>query len=361
VEAGEDPFDAGGYFIINGTERILILLEDLAPNTIFVQEKGVGPATHIAQLFSESGTYRIPHLIERYKDGLFSLSFTSLKRIPLIIMLKALGLAKDKDILGAIGLDYMHEDIYINLYEFLNIKSATEAIEFIAKTLKLAQMQEQRLQRVEYLLDNLLLPHVGTKKRDRALKAYFLGRMVKKLLLLKEGKIKEDDKDHYMNKRVRLSGDLLETLFRVNLKALVSDMLYIFQRGVRRGKLLPISSIIRTKLLTSRVKSAIATGNWTSNRQGVSQRLDRENGLATISHLQRVVSLLATAQENFKARELHPTHWGRLCPIETPEGKNIGLRKNLALLTEITPQLTDEEVETNLKALEPLGLKRILS
>ena len=85
--------------------------------------------------------------------------------------------------------------------------------------------------------------------------------------------------------------------------------------------------------------------------------MDRTNFLASTSHLQRVVSLLSATQENFAARALHPTHWGRLCAIETPEGTSIGLRKNLALLSEIT----QEEVQENKvkKVLEELGMKAI--
>ncbi len=357
IKLGEDPLDSGGYFIINGTERILVLLEDLAPNTIFVKREKVGPSTLSARIFSASQSFRIPHQLERLKEGLFVLSFSGISRIPFVIIMKALGVTKDKDILEMVGTE-MNEEIYINLFDFITIKTQTDAQEFIAKTMHLALPKDRKLQRVTYVLDNLLLPHLGRTDKARMNKAYFVGRMVKKLLLLKDGKIKVDDKDHYMNKRVRLSGDLLEDLFRTNVKVLINDALYIFQRGVRRGKLLPINTIIRTKLLTQRIKSAMATGKWTANRQGVSQRLERDNIIATLSHLRRVVSLLESNRESFQARELHPTHWGRLCPLESPEGKNIGLRKNLALMASITPEITDKEVNHTLRTLETLGVKK---
>ena len=76
-----------------------------------------------------------------------------------------------------------------------------------------------------------------------------------------------------------------------------------------------------------------------------------------MSHLQRIISPLSASQENFAARELHATHLGRLCPIETPEGTNIGLRKNLALLTQITKSSDEAEV---MKALKNLGLRCII-
>ena len=73
-----------------------------------------------------------------------------------------------------------------------------------------------------------------------------------------------------------------------------------------------------------------------------------------ISHLQRVVSPLSTSQENFEARALHSTHLGRLCPIETPEGTNIGLRKNLAMLCSITQRRDENEL---LEKIKNIGLQ----
>ena len=165
------------------------------------------------------------------------------------------------------------------------------------------------------------------------------------------------DKDHYINKRLKLSGDLFEDLLRINLKTLVQDVMYNFQRLVKRGKFQSIKIIIRDELLSSNIKSSLATGSWTGGRKGISQNIDRTNIVATASHLQRVVSLLTSTQENFEARALHPTHWGRLCPIETPEGTSIGLRKNLAILCNVSQEtMADDKIK---KLLEGSGLKLI--
>jgi DNA-directed RNA polymerase subunit B len=355
IMAGEDPYDTGGYFLINGTERVLVLLEDLAANTIFVQKEKSGPITHSANVYSASDLYKIPHTVERTKEGVLLVTFGSNKRLPLILILKALGLVKDADIASAISVS--DDDVYINLIEAVDIRTEEAAQDKIGQEIGIMMPKEQRVERVQHILDNFLLPHIGTPAELRIAKARYLCAAIKKLLLLKQGKLKKDDKDHYQNKRVRMAGDLLEDLFRQNFRILVNDMLYIFQRGVRRGKVLPLGAIIRTKFLSDRIKSALATGNWTANRQGVSQRLDRENALATLSHLQRVVSLLEAQRESFEARQLHSTHWGRLCALESPEGKHIGLRKNLALLASITPELGIEEAKANLNALTSLGLK----
>ena len=160
-----------------------------------------------------------------------------------------------------------------------------------------------------------------------------------------------------MNKRLKMSGDLLADLVRVNLNILVEDLLYNFQRIVKRGKFPSIKVIIRDKLLTSRIYSSMATGNWVGARKGISQRIQRLNFLDTMSHLQRVVSPLSASQENFDARELHATHLGRLCPIETPEGTNIGLRKNLAILCKTTHKSDEENL---LKQIKSLGANLII-
>jgi DNA-directed RNA polymerase beta subunit len=192
--------------------------------------------------------------------------------------------------------------------------------------------------------------------QDRMPKALNLCKLLRRYILTTKGITSVDDIDHYKNKRVKLAGDLLGDLFRANLKVLIGDLLYNFQRIVKRGKFPSIKVIIREKLLTSRIYSAMATGNWVGGRKGISQRIERLNFLQTMSHLQRVVSPLSSSQENFKAREAHPTHFGRLCPIETPEGTNIGLRKNMSILAQVTNQEEDHQLVPTLKTL---GLKEI--
>lgn len=355
IERGEDPDDLGGYFILNGNERILITVEDLATNKLLVQKNKTGPSKYSAKLFSERGSFRIPHTIEQMKDGILYLSFVRSKRIPIIIIIKALGLTRDEDILNFISEEKQHDDIIVNLFDSVNTKTEEEAVELIAKNMGITQAKDIKMERTREILDKYLLPHIGVKPKDRIYKAYNLCKLIKRFLLVAREGIPAQDKDHYMNKRLKLSGDLLNDLFRVNMRVLVNDILYNFQRLVKRGKFQSIKIIIRDKLLTSRIKSAMATGSWVGGRKGISQNIDRTNHLASLSHLQRVVSLLSSSQENFEARALHATHWGRLCAVETPEGTSIGLRKNLALLCDIsTKTISEDKIK---KSLESLGLQ----
>ncbi|MBU4501956.1 MAG: DNA-directed RNA polymerase subunit B'' [Nanoarchaeota archaeon] len=357
IKHGEDPDDIGGYFILNGNERVLIMVEDLASNKVFINKNAVGPSKYTAKLFSSRGSYRIPHVLEQMKDDMLYLSFTRFKRIPIIAVIKALGLVRDQDITQFIAGDKHYEEIFVNLYDSMDLKTQNDALEFIAKKLRITQPREVKLEKAGYNLDRYLLPHLGITDKDRMLKAYNLCKLIKRFLMVSRGEIPPNDKDHYMNKQLQLSGDLLADLFRMNLRVLVNDILYNFQRLVKRGKFSSVKIIIRDNLLTSRVLSAMATGSWVGGRRGISQNIDRINYLASISHLQRVVSLLNTTQENFQARELHPTHWGRLCAVETPEGTSIGLRKNLALLCNISQE--DAQEDKVKKALEAAGLNLI--
>jgi len=357
IEKGEDPDDPGGYFIINGTEKALICIEDLAANQLLIEKGGTGTSDYVGKFFSERGSFKIPHTIEKLKDGVFYLTFTRVKRVPVIVIIKALGLLKDEEITKFVSQDEVYDEILVNLFEFVDIKTEEEAIDYIAKRIGITQSKEIRVERTKEILDKYLLPHLGTDPKDRMIKAYNLCKFMKKFINTANGKLELDDKDHYKNKRLKLSGDLLGDLIRVNLKVLIGDLLYNFQRIVKRGKFPSIKVIIREKLLTQRIYSSMATGSWVGGRTGISQRIQRLNFLETLSHLQRVVSPLSSSQENFEARELHPTHLGRLCPIETPEGTNIGLRKNLSLLCSISGESDEDEV---LKSMKSLGLKTVI-
>jgi len=357
ISKGEDPRDPGGYFIINGTEKALVKVEDLAPNQLMVERASTGISEFQGRIFSEKGSYKIPHNFEKLKDEIFYLSFTRVKRIPIIGIIKALGIVKDEEIMKHIGLEESSE-VFINLYEFVDIKTEEDAVDFVAKKVGITQSKDIRILRMKEILDKYLLPHIGTEESDRMMKAINLCKYLKKFIMVSTGVLPEDDKDHYMNKRLKMSGDLLADLFRVNIKVLIGDLLYNFQRIVKRGKFPSIKVIIRDKLLTQRIYSSMATGNWVGGRTGISQRIERLNFLQTLSHLQRVVSPLSSSQENFEARALHSTHLGRICPSETPEGTNIGLRKNLALLARVTPEEPEENI---LETLKNLGMEELIT
>jgi len=353
IQNYHDPLDAGGYFIIKGNERVMVMAEDLAENQPFIEENAKKQL--VLKLFSLKGTYRIPTTIIENKEGLFEVSFSRFKDLPAIVLLKALGLTKESDIAKYIGKEI--DSVIVNLYEFVNLATIEDAMMYIAEKTNLQGTKKEILDRVKQRIDSYLFPHIGQNKEDRMKKATTLCKLIKQFLIAKENPKVRTDKDHYANKRVRLSGDLLATLFRVNLGILVRDLQYSLQKSSKRKKFFSIKVLAKSTLFSHRIESSIATGSWTGERSGVTQNMDKTNYLATISQLQRVSSMLESGQENFKARTLHPTHFGRFCPIETPEGTEIGLRKNLALLSKVSTRVEIDE-EKFIETLENIGLNK---
>ena len=353
----EDPLDPGGYFISNGTERVLITVEDLAPNRVLVEKSSrYGRDIEVAKVFSQREGYRALTVVEKKKDGMLMVSLpTTYGQIPLMILLRALGMENDEEIVDVISVDpKMEPYILANIEECANeygITTKEEAIAYLGKKFAGGQAKEYRIKRVEALMDRNLLPHLGNDTMDRLTKAIFMARMGMAVLELALGKREPDDKDHYANKRLKLAGDLMEDLFRVAFTALCKDLKYQIERIHAKGKEIKISSSLRSDVLSQRIHHALATGNWVGGRAGISQLLDRTSNLAVLSHLRRVTSPLTRSQPHFEARDLHSTQWGRLCPNETPEGPNCGLVKNLALAVEISEGSPEKEVENLLKDL----------
>jgi DNA-directed RNA polymerase subunit B len=352
IENSMDPQDFGGYFIINGNERVMVMNEDLAANQPFIEEGRLGLTLRI---FSQRGAYRIPTTISETNEGILEVTFSRLRDVPALVLLKALGMTKEADIAKAIG--YENDCLIVNLYEYAALQDSEDAMMMIAEKAGIQGTKKEIIDRVKQRIDSFFLPHIGLDKDTRKEKAMSLCRFLRMYLKAKENKNIRTDKDHYANKRVKLSGDLMSDLFRVNLGILIRDIQYSLQKVAKRKKFYSIKTLAKSTLFTQRIESAIATGSWIGEKSGVTQNMDKTNMLAVISGLQRVSSVLAGEQENFAARTLHPTHYGRFCPTETPEGTEIGLRKNLAILSRISTAVEFDE-SSLMKKLNEAGLDK---
>lgn len=354
IEVGEDPDGLGGYFIINGTERVLMLLEEVAPNRVIVEEKDKKKIEYSARINSERRGWGQRHTINKKRDGLLTISFANVRKTPLVVVMRALGLETDKEIVESItGEEEYQEEIYANLYE-TDVSDTEEALDYIGKGMNVSE-KEYRKERAGEVIDKYLLPHISQDEKDRLNKAKYLGRCAKKILYVANGFLEPDDIDHYRNKRIRTSSELLEILLRSKLLGrvgLISRIKYNYKKIARRGKVPTINTVVESDMLTGQIQSAFATGLWVGGRSGVSQRLERTNYIKTLSHLRNVTSPLSTQQEHFDARQLHATHWGRLGATQTPEGPTIGLRKYLAVMASISTGLGKENVEKELEKLK---------
>lgn len=345
ISFGEDPLDPGGYFIVNGSERVIMTLEDLAPNKILVEyNQRYDEFIEVAKVFSQRQGYRSLVIVERGRRSILEVSFPSVSgRLNFVTLLRSLGMETDMDIVKSVSdnpeiIKFMLENL-----EESEVSTIEEALEKIGSRVAAGQAKEYQKKRAAYVLDRYLLPHIGVAEKDRYAKALFLSRMAEACFELALGRRGEDDKDHYTNKRLKLSGDLMEDLFRVAFNRLTRDIKYQLERASMRNRELNVVTTVRSDVLTERMIHPLATGNWVGGRTGVSQLLDRTDYMASLSHLRRVISPLSRSQPHFEARDLHATQWGRICPSETPEGPNCGLVKNFAQAVELSKGVDDYE------------------
>ena len=347
IEHGEDPKDPGGYFIINGSERVIVGLEDLSYNKIIVDKETVGGNTVFkAKVYSSIVGYRAKLELVMKNDGLIVARIPgSPVDIPVVTLMRALGLESDKEIAAAVSfVDEIQDELEASFEKTSDVPTAKDAIVYISKRIAPGMLEEFQIKRAETLLDWGLLPHLGKHPENRKEKSQFLGEAACKLLELRLGWIYPDDKDHYGNKVIKFAGQMLADLFRTAFRNLVRDMKYQLERSGQKRGINAVAAAIRPGIVSDKLNNAIATGNWGRGRVGVTQLLDRTNYLSTISHLRRVQSPLSRTQPNFEARDLHATHFGRICPSETPEGSNCGLVKNLALSAIISVNVSSEEI-----------------
>lgn len=353
IEMGEDPKDFGAYFIINGSEKALMTQEVLASDRVLVSEQAQEKIA--AEVISTKGAFKGRVRIQRSPDGMLSVSFpSSPRRLRLFTLLKALGLKQDKEIMDAFPEEKeVQNDVLLNL-ENLAIKDQAEALDRIGKYVAPGQVIEYRLRRAQEVIDAFLLPHIGQLSEHRLAKAYYLTTMAAKAIEKAHGLRGEDDKDHYANKRLELSGKLMEHLFRYAFKYFIKDLKFQVDRTITRRRKLNISTIVRPGAISERIRFAMSTGNWIGRATGVSKFMDRVNYLSPLTDLRKVKSPLDKNRELYEARDVHGTHWGRLCPVETPDGPQCGLVKNLALMSEVTTETSEEGIE---RILKEMGVK----
>ena len=358
---GEDPREVGGYFIVNGSERVIVSLEDLAPNRVLIETDNRGSKpVYRGKVFSTTVGFRARIEMALKAKGEMVISIPGVPvPVPFVVLMRALGVETDREVAEMVSLDPdILNELESSFKESMDINTIEDAVLFIGNRVAFGQVKEFRIKRAETIINRNLLPHIGRTDEEQMDKAIFLGEMASRIIELKFGRREEDDKDHLKNKRIKLAGPLLAELFRSAFWSLYRDMRYQFRRMSTRRKGVLISASVRPGIISSRIQHALATGNWRRGRVGMTQLLDRTNTLSTLSHLRRLQSPLSRSQPNFEARDLHSTHWGRLCPNETPEGANCGLVKNLALTASVSVGTDSERIKRTLLYLGVTDAKK---
>ncbi|KAH9554263.1 hypothetical protein CY35_08G055300 [Sphagnum magellanicum] len=360
TELGECPYDQGGYFIINGSEKVLIAQEKMSTNHVYVfKKRQPNKYAYVAEVRSMAETQNRPassmfvRMLSRAgakggSSGQYIRATLPYIRteIPIIVVFRALGFVADKDILEHICYDFndtaMMELLRPSLEEAFVIQNQQVALDYIGKRgSTVGVTREKRIKYAKEILQKEMLPHVGIGEFCETKKAYFFGYIIHRLLLCALGRRAEDDRDHYGNKRLDLAGPLLGGLFRMLFRKLTKDVRGYLQKCVDNGKEINLAYAVKAKTITSGLKYSLATGNWgqantAGVRAGVSQVLNRLTYASTLSHLRRLNSPIGREGKLAKPRQLHNSHWGMMCPAETPEGQACGLVKNLALMAYIT-------------------------
>ncbi|KAI6792805.1 DNA-directed RNA polymerase II subunit [Hortaea werneckii] len=348
----ECPFDQGGYFIINGSEKVLIAQERSAANIVQVFRKRNTPTPVVAEIRSaiEKGSRLIStmqvKLYERSAGANFGktikVALPYVKTdIPLVAVFRALGIVSDEDILNHIckkSDTQMLEMLKPCLEEAFAIQEREQALDYIGRRGNMAGTREKRIKYARDIMQKEFLPHISQEEGSETRKAFFLGYMVNRLLQVQLGRVEEDDRDHFGKKRLDLAGPLMAQVFRLKFAQLVKDVRGYLHRCVENGREFNVNLAVKSGIMTNGLRYCLATGNWgdqkkaASAKAGVSQVLNRYTYASTLSHLRRTNTPIGRDGKIAKPRQLHNTHWGLVCPAETPEGQACGLVKNLALM-----------------------------
>ena len=256
--------------------------------------------------------------------------------IPIIIVFRALGIVADRNILQHICYDFndtqMLELLKPCIEESFVIQDKDVALDYIGKRgMTIGVSKEKRIKYAQEILQKEFLPHVGVKAHTETRKAYFFGYMIHRLLLAALERRETDDRDHFGKKRLDLAGPLLSQIFRMLFKKMTIDVGRYLQKCVDNNREFNLSLAVRQSTIPNGLRYSLATGNWGDQKKsmtvkaGVSQVLNRYTYASTLSHLRRLNTPIGRDGKLAKPRQLHNTHWGMVCPAETPEGQACGL------------------------------------
>ena len=374
TQTGECKFDAGGYFIINGSEKIVLGQERAAENRVycFNISKNDTKYTWKAEIksvpdFKCISPKQINMMLSSKNNGFGNAICVELPRvkqpIPLFIVFRAIGIISDKEICEKIVLDINSEKnklfleaLQASIIEANKHITQEECIKYITSYVMYTPINMDKetgiRKKHEFtleILNNDLFPHCHNMEQ----KTYFLGYMAHRLLLASFEIIKQDDRDSYLNKRIDLTGTLLNNLYRNYFNKLVKDMEKQIIREINNGSwkstddyeniinMTNIYKIIKSTTVENGIKRALSTGDFgikhtNSNKVGVAQVLNRLNYVSSLSHARRISTPTDKSGKLIPPRKLHNTSWGFLCPAETPEGQSVGVVKNMSYMTHIT-------------------------
>ncbi|GMM58658.1 DNA-directed RNA polymerase III core subunit [Maudiozyma humilis] len=370
AKLNECPLDPGGYFIVNGTEKVILVQEQLSKNRIIVE---ADPKKEIVQASVTSSTHeRKSKTYVITKNGKIYLKHNSIaEEIPIAIVLKACGIISELEIMQLVcGNDSAYQDIFaVNLEEAsrMNIYTQQQALEYIGTKVK--TMRRQKLSILQEGIEAIattVVAHLTVEALNFREKALYMATMARRVVMAIHDPKMVDDRDYVGNKRLELAGQLISLLFEdlfkkfnSDFKASIDKVLKKPNRAMEYDALLSIN--VHSNNITSGLNRAISTGNWSlkrfkMERAGVTHVLSRLSYISALGMMTRISSQFEKSRKVSGPRALQPSQFGMLCTADTPEGEACGLVKNLALMTHIT---TDYEEEPIRKLCYILGVEDI--
>ena len=343
----ECMFDPGGYFVVRGVEKVILIQEQISMNRMIVDENSKGMVECAVTSSTHERKSRTSVWLHNRKVYLKHNSLT--EDIPIVIILKGMGLSSDQEIIQMVGSsDEILSGLLPSIQEAQEKQVFTrdECLEYLGHRSKLHKISlsgwtaKSRVDEAKELLREMILTHIPAVNLNFKRKAVYLAMMIRRLL--SASKEQYDDKDYYGNKRVELAGDLVGLLFEDLFKTFNFEVKKSVDREIgKKGEMFDVLSIMNPSIITNGTIYAISTGNWNlkrfrMNRSGVTQVLSRLSYISALGIMTRINSLFEKTRKVSGPRALHPSQWGMLCPSDTPEGESCGLIKNLALMTHIT-------------------------
>ena len=356
-------YDPGGYFIIKGVEKVVLMHEQLSKNRVIIE---LDSKDNISAAITSSTHERKSRCNIFYKNNRVYLKHNSLgDDIPIVIVLKAMGLECDQEIVQLVGSESEILDIFTGSLEEpynLGIQSQQHALAYIGHKVRTVRQNNlnsrasgrNRSQTPEAeameILAHVVLNHVPVEDYKFRSKVIYITHIVRRVLKTVLDRSLLDDKDYYGNKRLELAGSLMSLLFEDLFKRFNSDLKRqadMVLSKPNRAQTFDVVKIMRQDTITQGFVHAISTGSWVlkrfrMDRAGVTQVLSRLSYVSALGMMTRVSSQFEKTRKVSGPRSLQTSQWGMMCPADTPEGEACGLVKNLALLAHVT---TDEESE----------------
>jgi len=367
AKLNECPLDPGGYFVVKGVEKVILIQEQLSKNRMIIE---TSPKGEIGCQVTSSTHERKSRTNLITKKKQFYLKHNSFSEdIPVVVAFKAMGISSDQEIVQMIGSSDIIASAFLpSLQEAIGkgVYTQMQALEYIGNRTKQVRTYGKHRTKVDEARDALatvVLAHVPVEKFNFRMKALYLALMVHRVILAQKNAAPVDDRDYYGNKRLELAGQLLSLLFEDLFKKFNSELRRIADQTIPKQRAAPfdIAKHMRQDQITNGLTNAISTGNWTvkrfrMERAGVTQVLSRLSFISALGMMTRISSQFEKTRKVSGPRSLQPSQWGMLCPSDTPEGEACGLVKNLALMTHVT---TDQEEEPIKRLAFNLGIEDI--